>query len=253
MRVLSFHIKGKMAHFRRYYSNSSALSYTVPPRTTVVGIIAGLLGFERDSYYEQFSVEQCRIALAVRFPVKKIMQKMNLLMIKGANDLNGSQENHSQTATELIVPQNIRTGALDYQIWVQHRDESLMDKLADLLQREPAYGSKGISLGLGASYNLGWLEGAQTDLEGEDFVPDKEVYISSLIPSDRLTTIYTGMMKDGQYALLKENLPLEFDRERRLTARGIVGFIISLNGVPLPSQVSTAFRISNGQTVMWME
>ena len=42
MKILTFRLQGKMAHFRRYYSNSSALTYTIPPRTTVLNI-AGLL------------------------------------------------------------------------------------------------------------------------------------------------------------------------------------------------------------------
>ncbi|HBM79479.1 MAG TPA: CRISPR-associated protein Cas5, partial [Clostridiaceae bacterium] len=59
MQVISLHFKGKMAHFRKYYSNSSALSYFIPPRTTIIGIVAGFLGYERDTYYEDFSLENC--------------------------------------------------------------------------------------------------------------------------------------------------------------------------------------------------
>lgn len=44
MKALTFCINGKMAHFRKYYSNSSVLSYLLPPVTTVKGILAGLLG-----------------------------------------------------------------------------------------------------------------------------------------------------------------------------------------------------------------
>ena len=95
MKILTFRLQGKMAHFRRYYSNSSALTYTIPPRTTVIGIVAGLLGYPRDSYYDFFSLDHCRIALTIGSRLKKQMQKMNLLMIKSPNDLNGSQEYHS--------------------------------------------------------------------------------------------------------------------------------------------------------------
>ena len=70
LKIFSFHLRGKMAHFRKYYSNSSALSYFIPPRTTVVGILAGLLGRERDTYYNEFSLKKCNIALAIQSPIK---------------------------------------------------------------------------------------------------------------------------------------------------------------------------------------
>ena len=51
MDLLVFDISGKFAHFRKYYTNSSSLTYLVPPRTSIYGLIAGILGLERDSYY----------------------------------------------------------------------------------------------------------------------------------------------------------------------------------------------------------
>ena len=80
--VIAFDIKGKMAHFRKYYSNSSCLSYFIPPRTTIIGIIAGLLGRPRDEYYEEFSLEQCNIGIAVLSSLKKIIYKVNYLHVE---------------------------------------------------------------------------------------------------------------------------------------------------------------------------
>jgi CRISPR-associated protein, Cas5h family len=71
-KVLVFDIKGPMAHFRKYYTNSSSLSYLFPPRTVVVGLIAGLLGLpserhtkeKRDIYYEKFDEKRCLVAVS---------------------------------------------------------------------------------------------------------------------------------------------------------------------------------------------
>jgi CRISPR-associated protein Cas5h len=158
MKILTFRLQGKMAHFRRYYSNSSALTYTIPPRTTVIGMVAGLLGYPRDSYYDVFSLDHCRIAMTIGSQLKKQMQKMNLLMIKSPNDLNGSQEYHSQTPTELVIPQDIRRGFIDYRIWFSHNDSGIMEELEHLLNIDgQGYCSKGISLALGTAMHLGWL------------------------------------------------------------------------------------------------
>lgn len=170
MEVLRFDLMGKMAHFRKYYSNSTALSYHLPPVSTIKGILAGLLGMERDSYYELFSNENCGIAIGIGAPERKITQTMNLLKVEAVRDLNGSSRpagqiygaNHTQNDTEWLVPENIRTGFLRYCVCVWHRDRDTLLKLVDKLCRFPAgYGSEGISLALGSAQCLGWIENAR--------------------------------------------------------------------------------------------
>jgi CRISPR-associated protein Cas5h len=247
MKILSFHLKGKMAHFRRYYSNSSALSYTIPPRTTIIGIVAGMLGYPRDSYYEAFSKDQCKVAVSVRAPIKKQIQKLNLLMVKSPNDLNGYQEFHSQTATELVLPQNIRNGFIDYQIWLAHRDPSVIDDLLSFTSG-PGYVSKGISVALGTAQHLGWVEGGQA-LEGEangEGLAD----IHSVIPSRKLHKIdFSNPV--SEYRLYKEDMPVEFDKERKLIDKG--NMIINVHSSPVRAHVSDFVRLSNGEIITWME
>jgi CRISPR-associated protein Cas5h len=246
MNVLSFHLKGKMAHFRRYYSNSSALSYTIPPRTTIIGIVAGLLGYPRDSYYEDFSTDQCKVAVSVRAPIKKQIQKLNLLMVKSPNDLNGSQEFHSQTATELVLPQNIRTGYIDYQIWLSHRDQTIMDSLASFI-KGPGYVSKGISIALGTAQHLGWVEDGQV-LEGKEEEGVAEIY--SVIPASKLGKLdFTN--PPYEYRLYKEDMPIDFDKERKLKDKG--NMLINVLSSPIRAQVNNYVRLSNGEAITWME
>lgn len=247
MNVLSFQLKGKMAHFRRYYSNSSALSYTIPPRTTIIGIVAGLLGYPRDSYYEDFSKERCKIAVSVRAPIKKQIQKLNLLMVKSPNDLNGSQEFHSQTATELVLPQNIRTGFIDYQVWFFHRDQSVMDKLL-FCTAGPGYVTKGIAVALGTAQHLGWLEDGQA-LEGEE-CGEGMADIYSVIPSSKLLKIdFSNPV--SEYRLYKEDMPIEFDKERKLVDKG--NMLINVHSSPVRARVTDYVRLSNGEMITWME
>ncbi|MBM7854572.1 CRISPR-associated protein Cas5h [Desulfohalotomaculum tongense] len=253
MKIISFHLRGKMAHFRRYYSNSSALSYSIPPRTTLVGIIAGLLGWERDSYYDKFSLDLCRIAVASRCPVKKCMQKLNLLMVKKAGDLNGSAEHHTQTATEFIIPQNIRTGIIDYKIWVHHRDKKIMEQLEQVITSGiPGYRSLGISVGLGTAFNLGWLENGGIT-EGEDKKEGGNIPAESVIPVEKIIEIQTEQMGAAEYRLVKEEIPLEFDSQRQLTERGLGNMIINLNGDPVPVKVKSYTQLETGSFIMWME
>ncbi|MFX0559027.1 type I-B CRISPR-associated protein Cas5b [Tepidibacillus infernus] len=253
MKLLTFRLQGKMAHFRRYYSNSSALTYSIPPRTTITGIIAGLLGYERDTYYDLFSLDKCKIAVANRAPIKKQVQKMNLLMVKSLNDFNGSKEHHSQTPTEYILPQNIRSGIIDYQVWMYHQDKEVMEKLSQLFQSTRyGYSSYGISLALGSASHLGWLQ-FEGELEGEEESASRSIELSSVVPAKNITRLEMTYTADSSYRLIKEDIPLEFDQNRRLTEMGKGDMVINLLSNPIKAEVAKHVKLSNGNHITWME
>ena len=74
MEVLIFDLSGKMAHFRKYYTNSSSLTYYFPPRTVIIGLIAGLIGKERDSYYEIFSKDKAYVGISIKSNIQSRRQ-----------------------------------------------------------------------------------------------------------------------------------------------------------------------------------
>jgi CRISPR-associated protein Cas5h len=251
MKIFSFYLKGKMAHFRKYYSNSTALSYYIPPRTTVTGIIAGLIGYERDTYYQDFSLDKCDIAIAICSPLKKVMQKLNYLMIKGKNDFNGSQENHSQTNLEFIVPQNIRDNCLCYQIWVHHKDDFIMKKIVDICRcNEPIYLSKGISLGLGTAFNLGWIEPCGI-FEGEQHGEGIKM-MNSIIPMNRKLELIIDDEIDEPLQLIKEKIPAEFDNNREITQNGLNDVLVNLNGTAVKVKINQSIELNNGTSIVWI-
>lgn len=254
MKIISFHLKGKMAHFRKFYSNSSALSYFVPPRTTICGIVAGLLGYERDTYYRDFSMDNFKVAMSSEKPIKKTMQKMNYLMINSPNDLNGSQEYHSQTPMELIIPQNIREGHIDYKIWMTHKNNSIMDRMEEIfLDKEKIYyKSAAACMALGSAFNLGWIE-VESILEGKEINILSEKSISSSIPVEKVKEIKTEKMTESRYKILKEELPLEFDENRCITGRGLKDILVNVAGNTIVAEVDSFVALEDGKNIIWME
>lgn len=254
MRVLSFYLKGKMAHFRRFYSNSSSLTYTIPPRTTICGILAGLIGYDRDSYYEQFSCNNCGIAVATKSQIKKLIQTVNLLKVESINELNGSSSFHTQTATEVVMPYNIRKQDITYQIWLTHKDEAIMNKLQHaFVSYQPCYASTGISMALGTANNLGWIQFVG-EFTGEVIdTGNISVQIDSSIPQKVIKKIDIKEMFASDYRLIREEVPIEFDNDRRLTAGGLGNMIFDLNGNSLPVIVDKCIQLDNGDNILWME
>jgi CRISPR-associated protein Cas5h len=107
-RLLAFTLCGRFAHFRKFYTNASSLSYLVPPRTVIMGVLASILMIPRDRYYERFSQEACKISSAVAegSDIKKTVHSVNMLHEKYHRFLEkgtGSAGNmHSQCKMELL-------------------------------------------------------------------------------------------------------------------------------------------------------
>lgn len=122
MEILSFDISGKLAHFRKFYSSSTALSFSIPPRTTIIGILAAILGKEKESYYEEFASDKIRIGIAVKSKLKKSFHRLNHLSIKGPADFRGANL-HIQTPFEVISPEDIAGGLITYTIFVSYFED----------------------------------------------------------------------------------------------------------------------------------
>lgn len=62
-RCLSLTISGPWGHFRHVDGNTIKRTYRVMPRTTVAGMLAAIVGYDRDSYYDLFGPDVSGIAI----------------------------------------------------------------------------------------------------------------------------------------------------------------------------------------------
>lgn len=62
-RCLSFTVRSTWGHFKRVGRSVTKQTYRVPPRTTVAGLLASIVGAERDSYYDVFGDDNAAIAI----------------------------------------------------------------------------------------------------------------------------------------------------------------------------------------------
>lgn len=70
-KCLSFTITAPFAHFRKVETSSTRLSYGLPPRTTVNGLIAAMLGLERDSYYNVMDLTHSAVSISIVNPIRE--------------------------------------------------------------------------------------------------------------------------------------------------------------------------------------
>lgn len=252
-KLVIFDIFGPMAHFRKYYTNSSSLSYAFPPRTVVTGIIAGLLGWERDSYYEILSPEHCAVAVKIQSPFRKVMQTVNYLFVKNLSDLNGCA-GHTMVPIELVMPA-LGEKEVRYRIYFSHQDEKVMAELADVLTnktyRYPPY--------LGISEFIASLEPIATKKVQVAEVPaGEEVDLCTPVNCQAIQEggiIYEIPGREISLQYLKERMPLFFQPGR--IPGGVADFILEKNLLPLRLILKKpAWKISydgHEETVAFME
>lgn len=68
MDALSFRWRGRFGHFLRAEANRNALTYPVPPRTAVLGLLAALLGLEKDALAMELA--DARVAISGQVPAR---------------------------------------------------------------------------------------------------------------------------------------------------------------------------------------
>jgi CRISPR-associated protein Cas5h len=209
--ILIFDLKGRLAHFRKYFTNSSSLSYTFPPRTVITGLVAGLLGEERDTYYEKLNDSYCKIALTLRTPVRKMMQTMNYINAKNysANVLLSDNPNfgHVQIPLEVICP--VDDAEIIYRIYISC--ESVHQKLKARLENNlfvyPPY--------LGITEFLGEIEYISEGTINE--IPfEKPVKLNSVCRKNAI--VDRGLkFEDADAQYLFEKMPADFSGKREVT------------------------------------
>jgi len=229
--LISFDLCGKVAHFRKFYSTSSALTHTIPPRTTILGILAAIIGEYRDTYYE--NMDDLLIGVQVISPMKKIFQKFNFLKIDSKNfDLfAGIAPNRTQTSVELIIPINIREEDLKFRVFVgtNNKEHIKYKKLKKYLKN----GWNEFGVTLGTAQFIGYLENV---LEYDSFKKNEE---DNILLSTAVQVEQVDFLTSKNVSLEQDTFPLRMKinslKDAKITTRiasEVKPMIYSIDGLP---------------------
>jgi len=226
--ILVFDLIGPMAHFRRFDTNSSSLTYSFPSMTTISGMIAGILGLEKDSYYDLFSSENCKIGLSIRTGQRKLMQTVNYMFVKSKSDFNNSK-GHTQIPIEFVLPE-IGEGNLRYRIYFQHQNEKIHNEVKRRVQSNefvyPPY--LGITEMLG---NLEWV--AEVNSQDISMINAEEVVAIHSICNLEFLEERSLLFKNDREQLiyLKEKMSRLFNSNR--TVKQTASYLYEKSGLIL--------------------
>jgi len=254
-----FDLRGPMAHFRKYYTNSSSLTYAFPPRTTLAGIVAAMMGVERDGYYELLQPPNCYFALEILEPVRTVIFTVNYLptdetetVARKFIEMVKTWQPRTQIPVEIALPAQ-KGKWLCYRVYLWHSDSRFLEDLEKRLMEgrfvyPPALGISELLCSVSFVGRVG---------SASEFRGDAEV---SSVVNTELATV--NLEKLGEIRLFNEKMPLymrRIDKGRELAAPP-ANFIYGLrhdNGIPvsspLPLEVKAGGVKVDGKHLVLME
>lgn len=244
-----FDLVGPFAHFRKYYTNSSSLSYAFPPRTVLMGTVAAILGWERDSYYEKLGPNEARFAVVIKVPVRRLIQTVNYIRTK-EEDLNRLRKLEAMKGTqvplELLLPGGTAS-SLCFRVYFAHRDESVTRELKERL----AAGRSHYPLYLGLTEFIAQARLVDFKPPDEIIPAGQEVELHSVLAADYL---WRPVLK-GEVALNRERAPQSFGAGRKLMPP--MSYIYEMQARPWRAELlvpAYSFDLPSGkETVAFME
>lgn len=140
--LLIFDIEADYAHFKKYHTTTSPLTFAIPPKTVLYGIIGAILGLDKNEYLNFFQKSSCKLGIEIKKPIKKTRISINLINTKDAK-LMSQIDTRTQIRTEYLKD-------VKYRIYFKHQNEELYNDLKQyLIEHKSVY-----SISLGLSENL---------------------------------------------------------------------------------------------------
>jgi len=226
-----------MAHFRKYYANNTALSFSLPPRSTIMGMLAAMLGLERDEYYEALSSENLQIGIQVLAPVKKSFHRLNYLMVKGKADLRG-RLGRIQVPVEVVTGLHPAKDFVEYRLYVAAGSSV---KAFNQIKEHLLKGKLHYALSFGAAPFAAQLTtyylGEAISLKAPD---EQAVTLHSAVPADQVLKV--NMASAQTFRQIEEELmPADFVSNGNREVKRMNRLLFSTDGQPLSLYIQGSY------------
>lgn len=206
--VLTFTLRGDIAHFRQPDTTITQATYPFPPRPTLHGLIGAILGIDYTTpEWKKFLCGKHYIGLTLLSPIKTVCMQMSLL---GKGFLGSGKEFNRPTSVELVVSPVYRV------FYAGERLADLAEKIRNCQSVFPTY--------LGSAYCLTFPEYVNCS-KGNVIKTSEKVNISTVVPQDIVEEIY---LEEGQVYAVARAMPYMHNGDR--TFNGTITIYYETNG-----------------------
>lgn len=219
--VCIFRVRGSFAHWRKWFTTVSSLTYSFPPRTAVVGMVGAILGIQREKVAEIFKVSDTRIAVRPLSPIQKdslpqSWRQTPSYIRNGKFDLAKMHESFQANLEVVRRPY--------YCIVFWHRNAQLMQELTERLKNKRWFYPPCLGV-------MGFLADVEWESEdvAEEYETDQEI-IHSVLPLTETMAQRIDLSGSDAY-IREERIPYEVFPDRRF--RHLDYAYVSRNANPL--------------------
>lgn len=161
-KCVSLTIRADWGHFRRVDRTVTKQTYRLPPRTTIAGMLAAIVGARRDSYYETFEPDVSAIAVEPLGTIRTVTEPM-LGLSTNPDEHFENAGGTGQKTVKVRYPDSTLNRQLHsyellvdpaYRIDVAVEDEQFYRALAHRLETATTH----YPLSMGLSEYLAWIE-----------------------------------------------------------------------------------------------
>ncbi len=216
MKVLVFDAWGDYAHYRKIYTTTSPLTYSIPTKTSLAGLIGAIIGLEKDSYHDLFNQRGFKVAVRLLNPVEKTTMNINLTDTKYPNAIRDGRR--TQIPFEFL--RNPR-----YRIYVSIEDSDTYHRLKQALSSEHTH----FTPCLGLSECI-----ASIKFVGEYAAKPKKVKAETHIVA-AVDTRKNNILFQPKKHYCREKMPLQMDGSRQVLEFGDIAFETHGGGMRITS------------------
>lgn len=231
---MAFDIWGQYGHFKKIYTTTSPLTYSIPPRTAITGLIGAILGLDKTEYLHHFAKRDAKIAVQVLNPIKKVTLSENLIDTKKAGPSMNRIQQRTQIRVELLKDPK-------YRIYISHNNEELMQKLIEFIEAHKTVYTP--CLGLSEHIANFSMNGVY---EADKIDANDMIRVCTVIPENKITE----MEFETGFEYVQENLPNEMNPDRVVTEYASV--LIEQKTKAIKASVKNPTQLENGDHIVFL-
>ncbi|MDQ1086160.1 type I-B CRISPR-associated protein Cas5b [Siphonobacter sp. SORGH_AS_1065] len=247
-RLIVFELSGEYGHFRKFNTTTSPLTYPIPTRTALTGLLGAVLGVEREiapgrfldgiiPVNELFASSICGLAVQLLAPVRKVNIGFNLLDT-GNSFFEIKKSGRTQIEFELLKDPRFR-------VFVHHQEASVFDSLWKKLSNT----SHHFTPYLGLSQFTATLTNATQCTMVERSGSGSTIPIKSAVNLSEINA-YPPIEFDQNAHYYVETMPLELSRDRVVTRYGEI--LINADGDIAPVYANHWFETSDFGNILFL-
>lgn len=226
--ILIFDVWADYAHFRTYPTTVSPLTFSIPPRTAICGLISAIIGLDKDEYLKYFSKKQADIALRIINPIKTTRIPINLIDTKHFSRMN-QIKNRIRILFEFLKD-------VKYRIFFRHENIELYNETKEFIENHKSVYTPylGLSENIANFCYIG-------DEKCKEIIADSFIKIDSVIPEPKYARINIDIEEEKEYD--SELMPIVMNEKRIVEEYNNIFF--ERNGLPIIVKVNKFYEIDD--------